>query len=226
MSIPTIITPMNFTLVRDAICQLLANERDNQKELAIKSGAEESWVYQTIDFTIYPKRFRFPDVCEMPCVFAYFNQIDFPENEQDIYENYAFGNLRVDYYAVGKTEYEGKGKKARIIRTADENAEDRLNYLSAQIYKTLCSEAANVYNGTDNLVTSWKIKKWERVLLPEGNNTAETVLGGSFQFEAGFDEPTYYAQTREIKEFYTKLNIRDEYIDPFVRRIFGRAKPG
>lgn len=79
MSINSIITPMNFSLARDAICQLLATERDKQIELAKEGGATEGWIHQTMDFTVFPKRFRYPDVSEMPCVFVYFNRGSFPE---------------------------------------------------------------------------------------------------------------------------------------------------
>ena len=219
MTIPSIITPMNFSLARDAICQLLKNERDAQEELARKTGADENWISQIIDFTIYPKRFRLPDASDMPCVFVYFNELSFPEDDQDIFENGCLGNLRVEYYATGKaeTDVDESGNKF-FVRTADENAEDRLNYLTAQIYKILCNES-NVRKGTNDLVSHSTIKKWERILTPEEKNTAETVLGAAFTFEIGFNEPTYYADTHEVREFYFTLDIQDEFIDPFVRVI-------
>jgi len=210
---------MNFSLVRDAICQLLKNERDAQVELARKTEAGEKWISQIIDFTIYPKRFRLPDVSDMPCVFVYFNEMKFPESEQDVYENGCLGTLRVEYYTTGKAEtgVDKSGNKI-FIRTADENAEDRLSYLTAQIYKILCNES-NVRKGTNDLVVHSSIKKWERILAPDEKNTAETVLGAAFTFEIGFNEPTYYAETRKIQEFYFTLDIQDEFIDPFVRVI-------
>lgn len=214
MTIPTIITPMNFSLVRDAICQLIANERDAQIALAKTGDADENWIDQNIHFTIYPKRFRLPDIANMPCVFVYFNEMTFPGDMQDIYENYALANLQIDYYAVGKSEKRTNGKSV----TADENAEDRLNYLTAQIYKILCNES-NVTKGTNGLVGHTKLKKWERIITPDGDSTAGTVLGASFSIELGFSEPTYYTKTQEILEFYTTLEIKDEYIDPLVRII-------
>lgn len=216
MTIPSIITPMNFSLARDAICQLLANERDAQIALAEGSEAGENWISQNIDFTIFPKRFRFPDAADMPCVFVYFNEMLFPESEQDIYCNSALATLRVEYYATGKSESGINANGEPFEKTADENAEDRLNYLTAQIYKILCNET-NVRKGTNNLVVHSLIKKWERILSPENNNSAETVLGAAFTFELGFEEPTYYAQTHEIQEFYISLDIQDEFIDPLVR---------
>lgn len=219
MTLSTIITPMNFSLVRDAVCQLIANERNAQIELAKTSGATPEWISQTIDFTVYPKRFRFPDVSDMPCVYVYFNEIEFPESGQDIQENEALANLRLEYYTVGKAEH-GRGNDGAevLICTADENAEDRLNYLTAQLYKILCCEA-NVKKGTNGLVGHTRIKKWERIFSPEDKNSAETVLGAAFTLKLGFSEPTYYAQTHEIMEFYSTLEIQDEFIDPFVRVI-------
>lgn len=219
MTLESIITPMNFTLARDALCQLLANERDNQIKLARESGAEDEWIEQTLNFTVYPKRLKLPDVSDMPCVFPYINEITFPEEGQDIHENYALANLVIECYAVGKTETgEDEDGCEVIIKTADENAEDRLNYLTAQIYKILCSEHA-VRKGTNDLVNHSLVKKWERILTPGSDTSAGVVYGASLIFELGFIEPAYYARTNEIQEFYSTLEIRDEYIDPFVRVI-------
>lgn len=209
---------MNFSLIRDALCQLLANSRNNQKELAKHGGASANWVNQTIDFTIFPKRFRYPDIAEMPCVFVFFSEMFFPEEEQDFYENTALGTLQVQYYTCGKSEKKHKNC-IMVNTTADEVAEDRLNYLTAQIYKILCSEETNVYRGTNNLIKTWRLKSWKRTETPDADNTVGTVLGAAFEFEVGFDEPTYYTQTTEIKEFYTTLDIQDEFIDPLCRVI-------
>ena len=217
--IPSIITPMNFTLIRDAICQVLADCRDNQKELAADSGASDEWIDYTLDFTIYPKRFRYPDIAEMPCVFVYFTEMFFPENEQDAYENGAYGTLQIQYYACGKAETETDEDGNTTDKTADEVAEDRLNYLTAQLYKILCSEETNIYRGTNYYVKTWRLKSWKRTETPEADNTVGTVLGAVFEFEVGYEEPTYYTQTNEIKDFYMTLEIQDEFIDPFVRYV-------
>ncbi len=212
MAITSIITPMNYTLVRDAICQHLANERDNQKNLAKETGAGDDWIEKNINFVIFPKRFRFPDVEDMPCVYVYFNEMNFDELEQDVFENEAQGNLVIEYYTVGLNDEEVAYKN-----DADTNAEDRLSYLTSQLYKILCSEATNLYDATDKIIKNFTVKSWKRIISPENDNTAGTVLGAKFEFNVGFTESTYYAQTVEIKEFYSKLNIRDEFISPFIR---------
>lgn len=216
--ISSIITPMNFTLVRDSICQHLANCRESQKELAAKAGENQDWISKNIHFTVFPKRFRFPDVQDMPCVFVYFNETDFPEDEQDTYCNEAEHNLVVEYYAVGLNDDESSQNQ----KDADTNAEDRLSYLTAQLYKMLCSEATNLYTATDNLIKNFTLKKWKRIITPENDNTAGTVLGAKFEFKVGISEPTYYSNTYEIQEFYTKTNIREEFIDPFVQVVLKR----
>lgn len=213
--IPSIITPMNFTLVRDSICQHLANCRENQKELAREAGEGEEWISKNIHFVVFPKRFRFPDVEDMPCVYVYFNELNFPEDEQDSYCNEANGNLVVEYYTVGLNDDE----ESETEKDADTNAEDRLNYLTAQLYKILCSEATNLYTATGKMIKGFTLKSWKRIITPESDNTAGTVLGAKFDFNVEFSEPTYYANTFEIKEFYTKMNIREEFIDPFVQVI-------
>ena len=54
-------------------------------------------------------------------------------------------------------------------------------------------------------------------MTPRDINSVESVLGAMFTFELEVNEETYYAPTFNIKEFYTSLNIKDEYIDPFVK---------
>ena len=179
----------------------------------------EDEITNLIDFVIYPKRLTFPDVSAMPCVFVYFNQIDFPAEQQDIYENYAIGNLQIEFYAAGKTETgtDSSGNEI-IVKTDEENAEDRLNYLTSQLYKILNCEA-NVAKGTDNIVNHSLVKKWERIKSPEDENSAVCVLGAALTLELGFSEPTAYLDAATIKEFYMTLDIQEEYIDPFVRII-------
>lgn len=211
--IPSIITPMNFTYIRDAICQHIATCRDSQILIAQNAGLTENDIEQNIDFTVFPKRFRYPDVSEMPCVFVYFNEMTFPDDEQDIYENAAAAILQVEYYTVGTTETDEDGDTV----IADANAEDRLNYFTAQLYKILCSEETNIYKATQNVVKNWRLRSWKRTTTPDADNTVGTVLGAVFEFEVGFEEPTYYTQTYKLEELYTRSHIQDEYISPFVR---------
>ena len=219
-----IIQPMAMTIVRDAICQLLASERDKQIKIAQAQGMSDDEIANLIDFVIYPKRLTFPDVSGMPCVFVYFNQVDFPADQQDIYENYAIANLQLEFYAAGKTETgrDSEGNKY-IIKTDEENAEDRLSYLSAQLYKILNCER-NVSKGTDGFVTHSIVRKWERIKSPEDENSAVCVLGAAYTLELGFSEPTSYLEAAKIKELYITLDIQDQYIDPFVRIILDKNK--
>lgn len=219
-----IIQPMAMTIVRDAICQLLASERDKQIKIAQAQGMSDDEIANLIDFVIYPKRLTFPDVSGMPCVFVYFNQVDFPADQQDIYENYAIANLQLEFYAAGKTETgrDSEGNKY-IIKTDEENAEDRLSYLSAQLYKILNCER-NVSKGTDGLVSHSIVRKWERIKSPEDENSAVCVLGAAYTLELGFSEPTSYLEAAKIKELYITLDIQDQYIDPFVRIILDKNK--
>lgn len=219
-----IIQPMAMTIVRDAICQLLASERDKQIKIAQAQGMSDDEIANLIDFVIYPKRLTFPDISGMPCVFVYFNQVDFPADQQDIYENYAIANLQLEFYAAGKTETgrDSEGNKY-IIKTDEENAEDRLSYLSAQLYKILNCER-NVSKGTDGLVTHSIVRKWERIKSPEDENSAVCVLGAAYTLELGFSEPTSYLEAAKIKELYITLDIQDQYIDPFVRIILDKNK--
>lgn len=213
-NINELITPMIFTFVRDAVCNMLANERDNQILLAKELGYSDEDIENELKFTIYPKRFRVPDISEMPCVYVYFDNMDFPDEEQYPNENYAMANLQVDYYCVGQnTVVNGITEKY-----ADENAEDRMNYLTSQLYKILSCEG-NFCKGTNKIVNHVKIKSWRRIITPAETNQAVSVLGGSFAYELGFFEPTYYANTFKIDELYIKTQIRDEFVSSKVLKV-------
>lgn len=214
------ITPMNFIVVRDLICELLARERENQIKIARKQGISDEEISQNYDFTIYPKRFRFPDISEMPCVYVYFNELNFPPEVQDVYEYPCDGNLQVEFYAVG----ENVENLNELVSTADENASDRLEYLTSQLFKILCSEETNVYYTTSKLVGNFTLKRWKRIQTPDETNVARTVLGALLEFNVGFDEPTCFANTTQIKELYTTLKIRDEFISPYIKRILQKEK--
>ena len=216
--INNLITPMNFTLVQASICELLAKERDKQEEIAFEKGFSEEYIHQNIDFTIYPKRFRIPDVQYMPCVFVYFDNLDFPTGEQSPSNNYALANLNVDYFCCGKAELCRDDSENFFSISADDNAEDRLNYLTAQIYKILFSEQN--YRKNTCLVDHVKPKQWQRIMAPNELNQAATVLGASFTCELGFNEPTILNDTIKIKELYINLDIRDEFLSPLIRKNF------
>ena len=210
--IKELIPPMNYTHVKAAICQLLANIRDSQKEFA-----NDEFDSNFIDFTIFPKRFRFPSVEDLPCVYVYFNEADIPLDQQDIYSNQFNYTLQVEYYAGGLNETEN----GELIYFADEEASDRLDYLTSQIYHSLCSEPTNIYQATNKLVNSFHLKKWERILTPREVNSTESVLGAMFTFTVGIEENTFYQNTLQIKEFYEQLKIRDEFIDTLTKKIIG-----
>lgn len=198
-----LIEPMAFEYIRDAVCEMLAKERDNQLLLAKETGYTKNQIEQNFDFTIYPKRFRCPDIEEMPCVYVYFTNMNFPQDGQFTNENQALANLNIDYYCVGKSE---NGF------TADENAEDRLMYLTSQLYNILFSET-NLYSATE-FINHVLIKNWKRISTPDELNQAATVLGASFSIELGFIEKAFYCNTFELKELY--FNIRDEFKKPLL----------
>lgn len=215
MAIQEIIRPMNKVLVRDAICEMIAKERDNQIELyssKLSSDFNESeelnyFIEQNVNFNIYPKRFRFPEINELPCVFVYFNEAKIPPEEQNLYENFFNYNLQVEYYTGGINEED----EDMLLYTADEKASDRFDYLTSQLYNILFSEPSNVYNSTDNLVKKWELSEWKRVFQSRDANSSESILGGMFIVNVGIEEPTFYQNTFSINEFYSKLKIRDEF---------------
>ena len=214
MTLKEIISPMNFTLVRDSICELIAKERDNQIKLFQENNYDNDYIQKNINFIIFPKRFRYPSYDDLPCIFVYFNEAIINPDCQDIYQNDFNYTLNIEYFVGGIND-----ESQEQIYTADENAEDRLNYLTAQLYKILCSEPTNLYQKTNNLVSSYILKKWERIIIPREINSTESILAAKFQFDLTINEETFYNNTIKIKEFYTKLNIRDEFIDSTIKKI-------
>jgi len=215
MIFDSLITPMNFVIVKDALSQFLANERDNQIRIAKQKGKDEDWIEQNINFAIYPKRYRMPNAQECPCVIVYFDGAIFPEDEQYCNSNCSEATLNLEMYAVGTNE---DGDYEQIIKNCDENAEDRLNYLLSQIYKILSSEAG-FDKGTAGLVTKSILNGWQDIAHPEMINEAYTILGKNLKYILSFQEPTQMITPVEIREIYTTLNIQDEFIDPLVKII-------
>lgn len=203
-----IIPPMNYVFVRDSICELLASERDNQVKIAHLSGFSDKFIKENIDFTVYPKKYRMPDIEDMPCVFVYIENEDFPEDLQSYGgAGEAIAKIAVEYYAAGTSTFD---------KSADANADERFNYLTSQIHYILNSED-NADKGTEGFIKHCVFKGWKRVQAPDDLNEAITALGGKFNYEIGINEPANLAKTVNIKELYIKAKIRDEFIDSYVR---------
>lgn len=207
-----LITPMNQVIVRDAIAQFLANERDNQIILAKQLGKSDEWIEQNIYFTVFPKRYRSIDSADCPCVLVYFDSADPDPGLQYPDSNFTDASLNFEMYVSGINEEDTE----QNIVTADENADDRLNYLLSQVYKIFSSEAG-WYAGTDGLVNKRIFNGWHRIAQPSDTNESLSLLGMNLKYTVGFEEPTRQITPREIKELYFKLKIQDEYIDPIVK---------
>lgn len=204
----SLIPPMNYVFVRDSVCELLAAERDNQIEIAALAGFSEDFIKQNIDFTVYPKKYRLPDISDMPCVFVYIENEDFPADLQSYGgAGEAVAKLAVEYYAAGASTN---------TTSADANADTRFNYLSSQIHYILNSED-NADKGTKGFVQNCVFKGWQRVQAPDDLNETVTVLGGKFSYDINIEEPAKLAKTVTIQDLYIKAHIRDEFIDPYVR---------
>ncbi len=222
--IQSLITPMNFDIASSAISEALAQERDFQLELAHRAGIDNEAIKENIDFVIFPKRFRSPDVKDMPCVYVYFDRADFPEDEQYTNENYGLFNLRFTYFAAGNSkDFIDHDTNEKFVIPADAMASDRLDYLTAQLYKILCTEGFFT-KSTNGIINHARLKTWERIMPPEELNQATTVLGASFVFEAGLNEKAYYCNGIDIKEFYINLSIRDEFISPAIKIFLNAQK--
>ncbi len=208
-----LITPMNYTIVKDAIASLLLNERDNQVSIAEAQGMSESDIYNLINFEVYSALWRPLSVDDMPAVSVYAESISFPTDRQYGDENWAEVIYNIDCFTVGQN---AENEYGEIVKSAEQIADERINYLLSQVYKVLCGEA-NFYKNAKGIVKNPFVLSMTRISTPELENEKYVGLGKRLQFRLEMPEPTELLSLVEIKEIYIKLNVRDEVIDPFIR---------
>lgn len=208
----SLITPMKFAIVRDAIASLIADERDNQVQLAETAGKTDQEITNDIDFGVYSALWRPLSVADLPAVAVYADSMSFPTGRQYGSENYNEATYNIDCYAVGQN---GVDEFGDTVYNAEQNADRRLNYLVAQVYKTLFSER-NWFKGAKGIVEAPFIVSMSRIQEPEIDNEQYVTLGYRIQLRIEFREPTQLLTGHELRQLYITLKVRDELIDPFV----------
>jgi hypothetical protein len=216
-----LITPMNFIVIRDAIAEVIAKERDEQLVIAKADGYTQAEIANNINFGVYSALWRPLSIEDMPAVAVYSDNMNFPADLSYGSQNYNHATFNIDCYAVGQN---GVDEFGEIVRTAEQNADTRLNYLVSQIYKILFSET-NWKKNTANLVTASFITGVFRIQESELNNETQGVLGYRIQLRIEFNEPTQIISGVELKQIYFSLKIRDELIDPFVLIQLAEEEP-
>ena len=214
MIFDTIIEPLVCSVVRDCVAKLLADERDNQIEIAKKAGLSDEYIGKYIDFTIFPKRFTAPEYSDMPCVYIYFDDAKFPEEEQFHHVNTCKSVLNFEMYVAG-THVLSEDKKTLLV-DGEEIAEDRLMYLLAQVYKVVSSEKA-YYLGTEDLVHGVVNMGWKRIAAPQKENQTHCTSGILLQYSVSFEEPTKMLKGNKLAEICIALRSGDEFINPLLK---------
>lgn len=203
-----LITLMREDIFQDLLAEMFQKEVDNQVAIAQSRGYDNDFIAANIQFNVFNHNYRQADISEMPCIYIFFERSEFKPDNQFLDENTSTSKLIIELYAGGVNSEDEK--------TADCNADKRLQYLRSQIYKIFMSEAAETFRCNYG-IRETLVKSWERIIPKNLGDSIQTVLAGRWIFEMTFDEPTKQLDGREIKEIYLGLKIRDEFINPLVR---------
>lgn len=204
----SIIQPMNFALAKAAIRRILVAEMLNQCDLAERAGRTEVEIDNAYKFNVLQDVFCTPEVGMMPLVNLYntkgaFDGLghDYPDGQWETYL------LAVDCYAASAGE---TGSEF----FADQLAARRLDYLWAQVYKTLGAEE-NYYKGLSSIVKSSRWVKWEQKYVSK-TDSAETILVIQAVLELQFNEPTERLTGEQWEELVINLGLNGTEIAPFL----------
>ena len=218
----SLIMPMQDSIVLALVAQFIANERNNQVEIAKAAKNEDDeriysddWIEQNINFNIFANPSINLDASECPCVCLYFGEGNYDEGQQYPDTNLSESILNIDIFTVGINEFDEDGE---ITISAEKNADDRLNYLKSQIYHILCSETG-FHKGAYGYVSKSVLHGWIRIAQPENKSEAVIILGINMKFALTFQEPTIQLRGNELKEIYIKAKINDELINPIISVI-------
>ena len=226
-----------FKIVKDKIATFIANERDNQIQIARDKGYSEAKIKSDLDFTIFTDKFKPLTKEDLPCVIIDIANTTYPANMQ--YCNKVYANSTLQFYLFSKgysqqiindnsnnnTNASNNNIKQTII-SDDKISSIRLDYLLSQIL-AICNSELSYNFGTENnknidkslYIDKKALSSWKRILTPEDNNQTETTLAYLLEYNINYFEYTEQIKGDELKELYTKLKIRDEFIDPFIKFV-------
>jgi hypothetical protein len=214
-----------FKIVKDKIATFIANERDNQIQIAGDKGYNETRIKNEIDFTIFTDKFKPLTKEDLPCVIIDIANTSYPPNMQYCDKIYANSVLQFYLFSKGYSQQNTDTETNKSTITSDDKISSiRLDYLLSQIL-AICNSEQSYCFGTEtnkNIDKSLYIDKkvltsWKRILTPEDNNQTETTLAYLLEYNISYFEYTGQIKGNELKELYIKLNIREEFIDPFIQ---------
>lgn len=238
-----IIPNLYFKIIKDKIATFIANERDNQIELAREQGYSENRIKEEIDFTIFTDKFKPLTKEDLPCIIVDIAGTTYPPNMQYADKVYANSTLQFYLFSKGYSKYDTNNNNNNdgnnninnsnndiynnIIIQDDKVSSLRLDYLLSQMLSICNSERAYNFGTEENRANADKNKSlyidkkillnWKRILTPEDTNQTETTLAYVIEYNIGYFEYMEQLKGKELKEIYTKLNIRNEFIDPFIK---------
>lgn len=203
-----LITSMREDVFQDLLAEIFQKEIENQVIVAQDLGYDENFIDANIKFNVFNHNYRQADISDMPCIYLFFERSEFKETGQFLDENTATSKLIIEAYAGGVNSGDGK--------SADYNADKRLQYLKSQIYKIFMSEAAETFRCNFGIGETL-VRTWERIVPKNLGDSIQTVLAGRWIFEMTFDEPTKQLEGHEIEGIFMGLQVRDELINPMVK---------
>jgi hypothetical protein len=214
-----------FKIVKDKIATFIANERDNQVQIARDKSYTEARIKNEIDFTIFTDKFKPLTKEDLPCVIIDIANTTYSANMQYCDKIYANSVLQFYLFSKGYSQQNTDSETNKSIITSDDKVSSiRLDYLLSQIL-AICNSELSYNFGTENnknidkslYIDKKVLSSWKRILTPEDNNQTETTLAYLLEYNISYFEYTEQIKGNELKELYTKLKIRDEFIDPFIQ---------
>lgn len=226
-----LINSFYFKIIKDKIATFIANERDNQIQIAREQNYSEERIKGEIDFTIFTDKFKPLTNEDLPCIVIDITSTTYPSNMQYGSKVYANSILQIYMFSSGYSEEVAINKNTneseKEIISDDIMSSLRLDYLLSQIIGICNSEKAFNF-GTENnkgkdrslFIDKKVLNSWKRIMTPEDRNQTETTLAYMLEYSIGYFEYTELLRGKELKEIYSTLQIRDEFIDPFIKSLF------
>ena len=222
-----LISNLYFKIIKDKVATFIANERDNQIQLAREQGYSENRIKEEIDFTIFTDKFKPLTKEDLPCIIIDIANTTYSPNMQYSNKLYANSTLQFYLFSKGYSKYETDNSNNNLLIQDDKVSSLRLDYLLSQILAICNSEKAYNFGTEENrnkdkslYIDKKTLLNWKRILTPEDTNQTETTLAYIVEYNIGYFEYTEEIKGEELREIYTKLKIRNEFIDPFIKSLF------
>jgi hypothetical protein len=213
-----------FRIAKDKIASFIANERDNQIQIAKDKGYSEERIKREIDFTVFTDRFKPLSKEDLPCVIVDIQDTTYPSNMQYSSKVYANSTLQLYLFSKGYSEEYNTEVNSKEIINDDKMSSLRLDYLLSQIISICNSEKSYNFGTEDNrnkpkhlYIDKKELISWKRILTPENINQTETILSYLLEYRISYFEYMERITGKELKEIYSTLNIRDEFINEFLK---------